>query len=340
MRQIWVTKHGPPEVLEIREAPDPVPQANEVLIEVQSAGINYADIMGRVGLYPDAPKPPCVVGYEVAGEISRVGAQVTDFQPGDRVFTATHFGGYSTKIVADARQVFSVPDGWSMNEVAGLPVNYMTAYQMLVVMGSIREGCRVLIHSAGGGVGMAATQIAALFNAEIFGAASAHKHEYLEANGVHHCIDYRKEDYLEVVMELTGGKGVDIVIDPLGGTYWKKSYRALRPTGRLLMFGISSMMPGKRKSLVHALSALVRIPFVQFNPLNLLNQNKGVLGVNVGHLWEEQEMLTSWLRQILIWADAGSVRPHIDTTFSFNQASEAHHYIQDRKNLGKVCLQP
>jgi len=340
MRQVWITKAGPPEALQMKEAPDPVPQENEVLISVRSAGINFADIMARVGLYSDAPKPPCVVGYEIAGEIEQVGRQVTAFQPGDRVFTATRFGGYSSKIVADSREVFPVPADWTFHEAAGLPVNYLTAYQLLVVMGSIREGSTVLIHSAGGGVGTAATQIARIFQAEIFGTASAHKHAYLRKNGVHHPIDYRSEDYREAVMDLTGGKGVDLVIDPLGGANWKKSYRALRPTGRLLMFGVSSMVPGKAKSIIQAVKALVRVPFLQFNPFNLINQNKGILGVNVGHLWEEQEMLLSWLRQILEWAEAGALRPHIDKIFTFDRAAEAHHYIQDRKNLGKVCLQP
>jgi len=340
MRQIWITKAGPPEVLEMKEAPDPEVGAHAVRIAVESAGINFADIMARVGMYPDAPKPPCVVGYEVAGTIETVGGQVTAFQPGDRVFTSTRFGGYSSKVVAEARQVLPVPEGWSVHEAAGLPVNYLTAYQLLVVMGSIREGSSILIHSAGGGVGTAATQIARIFHAEIYGTASAHKHDYLKQNGVHHPIDYRSEDFREAVMDLTGGKGVDLVIDPLGGASWKKSYQSLKPTGRLLMFGVSSMVPGKAKSLLQAVKMLVGVPFLQFNPFNLLNQNKGVLGVNVGHLWDEQEMLLSWLRQLLEWADAGSVRPHIDTVFAFEQAAEAHHYIQDRKNLGKVCLQP
>lgn len=340
MQQIWITKAGPPEVLEIKEAPDPEVESHQVRIAVESAGINFADIMARVGMYPDAPKPPCVVGYEVSGTVEKVGTQVTTFQPGERVFTATRFGGYASKVVADAREVLPIPDGWTFHEAAGLPVNYLTAYQLLVVMGSIREGSSILIHSAGGGVGTAATQIARIFDAEIFGTASAHKHDYLKQNGVHHPIDYRSEDFREAIMDLTERQGVDLAIDPLGGASWRKSYQSLKPTGRLLMFGVSSMVPGKAKSMIQALKTLVRVPFLQFNPFNLLNQNKGVLGVNVGHLWDEQAMLLSWFRQILEWADAGLIRPHIDKVFSFEQAKEAHHYIQDRKNLGKVCLQP
>ncbi len=340
MRRIWITKAGPPEVLMMKEEADPVPGDEQVLVDVRAAGINFADIMARMGMYQDAPDIPCVVGYEVAGIVEQVGAKVTEFEPGDQVISMTRFGGYASKVAVDVQQVFPKPEEWSFEEGAGMPVNYLTAYQLLVVMGSLREGNTVLIHSAGGGVGTAATQIARIFDATILGTASALKHDYIKENGVDYPIDYRTKDYVKEVMAITGGRGVDIVIDPLGGKFWKKSYTVLRSTGRLLMFGASSMTRGKSRSLLSMVKTFFQIPVVQFHPLHLINQNRGVLGVNLGHLWHERDMVQEWVTQLEEWADEGSIRPHIDAVFSFEEAPAAHHYIQDRKNCGKVCLKP
>ncbi len=252
----------------------------------------------------------------------------------------TRFGGYSSKVAVDEVQAYPIPADWSFDEAAGIPVNYLTAYQLLIVMGSLRKGNTVLIHSAGGGVGTAASQIAKMYDATILGTASPAKHEYIRGNGVDYPIDYRSKDYLEETMKITGGRGVDIVIDPLGGKYWRKSYQALRPSGRLLMFGASSMADGKSKSLASMIKTLFQMPLLLFHPLNLITNNKGVLGVNVGHLWDEKEMVQQWVLQLLDWAEAGKIRPHIDTVFEFDKAAEAHHYIQDRSNTGKVCLRP
>jgi len=153
-------------------------------------------------------------------------------------------------------------------------------------------------------------------------------------------IDYRSKDYLEETMKITKGKGVDIVIDPLGGKYWKKSYQALKPSGRLLMFGVSSMSGGKSKSVARMIKTLLQMPLLLFHPLNLISNNKGVLGMNVAHLWDEKEMVQQWVLHLLEWAESGKIRPHIDAVFGFDEAADAHHYIQDRKNTGKVCLNP
>ena len=340
MKQIWITKAGKPEVLQIREAPDPKPGEGEILIKVQSAGINFADIMARLGLYQDAPDLPCVVGYEVSGIVEATGEGVDNVHPGDKVIGLTRFQGYSSKIVVPDIQVFPLPEDWSVDEGAALPVNYLTAYQLLVVMGSIREGSRVLIHGAGGGVGTAATQIAQIFNATIYGTASPGKHDYIKRNGVDYPIDYRNEDFVERVMDFTDGSGVEIVIDAIGGKHWKRSYDVLRSTGRLLMFGVSSMAQSKKRSFFQTMKTLLSIPILKFYPVKLINENKGVLGVNVGHLWHEQSMVNTWADQLLKWAESGQIRPVVDTTFAFEDAPDAHHYIQDRKNKGKVCLHP
>ncbi len=219
-------------------------------------------------------------------------------------------------------------------------MNYLTAYQMLVIMGSIRQGSSVLIHGAGGGVGTAAAQIARAYNAVIYGTGSAWKHDYMRGNGVDYPIDYRTQDFVDEIHRLTDGRGVQIVLDPLGGNHWKRSYEALRPTGRLVMFGVSQMTSGKRKSLWHMMKTVLRMPHFTFHPVKLINQNKGVLGVNLGHMWHEAEMMTDWIGHLREWIRDDRIHPHIDAVFPFQEAAEAHHYIQDRKNLGKVCLEP
>ncbi|MBS1271973.1 MAG: Quinone oxidoreductase 1 [Candidatus Marinimicrobia bacterium] len=340
MRQVWITKAGKPEVLQVKEAADPVPGEQQVTIDVKSAGINFADIMARMGIYQDAPDIPCVVGYEASGVIKEVGEEVSGWRAGDKVIALTRFNGYSSKLCVHQDQVFPLPEDWSFDEGAAMPVNYLTAYQLLVVMGSLREGDSVLIHGAGGGVGTAATQISKLFDATIYGTASPHKHEYIKNNGVDYPIDYRNEDFVEIVHDLTEGRGVQIVLDAIGGKHWKRSYDVLRSTGRLLMFGVASMAQSKTGSLYQTLKTVLGMPILKFHPIKLINQNKGVLGVNVGHLWHERDMVGKWARQLVEWAEAGKVCPIVDKTFAFEDAPKAHHYIQDRKNTGKVCLNP
>ena len=188
MRQVWITRTGPPEVLELREAADPAPNAGEVQIRVRAVGINFADIMARLGLYPDAPKLPAVVGYEIAGDISALGGGVSR-SVGERVFALTRFGGYSDVICVPTGQAMPLPDGMSYEDGAAIPVNYLTAYQMLVQMGSLKRAERVLVHSAAGGVGLAAIDLCRIYGAEVIGTASASKHEMLRERGVSHQID-------------------------------------------------------------------------------------------------------------------------------------------------------
>ncbi len=340
MRQVWIPKAGPPEVLEVREAPDPLPGVNEVRIRVEAAGVNFADVAGRLGIYPDLPPMPVVPGYEVAGRVDAVGSEVETDWIDREVLAMCRFGGYSEAICAPEAQVFARPEQLTLHQAAAFPVNYITAYQLMVVMGSLKPGETVLVHSAGGGVGIAAIQIAARLGARVIGTASAGKHDYLKGLGVEACIDYTTEDFEKRVRELTGGRGVELALDAVGGKSFRKSYRCLAPTGRLGMFGMSAASPGKVRSLFAVVRALAQTPWLTFNPPGLMNANKGVFGVNVGHLWEEADRVRDWTEQLLRWAGEGALRPVVDRTFSFDEAAEAHHYIQDRKNVGKVLLIP
>lgn len=341
MRQVWITKVGAPEVLQVREAPDPSPGPGEVRIRVEAAGINFADISARLGFYPDAPKIPCVVGYEVAGRIDAVGPGVPGERIGEDVLGLTRFGGYSDVVVVPERQATRRPHGLDARTAAAIPVTYITAYQMLIEMGRVRSGDRVLIHQAAGGVGLAAIDLCALTGGvETFGTASASKHEFVRARGLTHPIDYHSQDYEREVMRLTGGRGVDLILDPIGGDSWRKGLRLLRSTGRLVCFGMSSANTSKERSIIGGLKAIAQIPWLKVNPITLMNENKGVLGVNLGHMWDEVERLSGWLDQLLVWWAEGKVRPHVDRAFPFAEAAAAHSYIQERRNVGKVLLVP
>jgi len=339
MRQVWITRVGPPEVLELREAPDPLPKPGEVQIRVRAVGVNFADIMARLGLYPDAPKLPAVVGYEVAGDVAAVGDGASR-AIGEKVFAITRFGGYSDVICVPAAQAIPLPEGMTYAEGAAIPVNYLTAYQMLVQMGSVKAGERVLVHSAAGGVGLASIDLCRIYGAEIFGTASASKHAMLRERGVSQVIDYNAQDYETEVKRLTAGRGVHIVLDAMGGEHWKKGYRCLAPTGRLVMFGLSNAATGKTRSIWSLLKTLLRTPLFSFPPPRLINDNKALLGVNLGHMWDETELLTAWLVQLLAWYRDGKIHPTVGASFPLAEAPAAHHYIQDRKNVGKVVLVP
>lgn len=338
MKQVWTTRVGGPEVLEVRESPDPEVGPGQVRIRVKAAGLNFAEIMARIGLYPDAPKLPTVMGYEVAGEIDQVGAGVTAFASGARVIALTRFGGHSDTVVVPESQVAVIPASLTWEKAAAIPVNYATAWLMLIHLGNLRAGETVLVHAAAGGVGQAALQLCRWKGAHVIGTASPSKHARLRELGVAHCIDYTSQDFEPEVMRLTGGKGVDVALDAVGGKSFAKSYRVLRPLGRLFMFGGSAFAPGNRKNPLSLVRAFVGLP--KFKPFDMMSDNKGVFGVNLGHLWERTAELQVMLREILALVEAGTFDPVVDQVFTFADAAKAHERMKGRHNFGKVVLVP
>jgi NADPH:quinone reductase-like Zn-dependent oxidoreductase len=338
MRQIVTTRNGGFEALQVQETLDLKPAKGEVVIRVKAAGLNFADILARQGLYPDAPKKPCVMGYEVAGIVESLGEGVDQSLLGKAVVAMTRFNGQSEQVAVQRTQLFEKPAALSFEQGAAIPVNYLTAYALLAVMGSLQPGEAVLIHNAGGGVGLAALDIAKRLSAITYGTASSSKHDFLRARGLDHPIDYRKQDWLPELMKLTNGHGVELVIDPIGGGHWKKSYQALRSTGRLGMFGVSTASATGLKGKLGLLKVAWQTPW--FHPFGIINKNKGVFGLNLGHMWHEREKVAEWMQALLEGVSEGWVRPHVDRSFSFDQAGEAHAYIEGRKNIGKVVLVP
>jgi NADPH:quinone reductase-like Zn-dependent oxidoreductase len=343
MKAVVLTGTGGYDVLRVEERPDPPVGPGEVRIAVRAAGINFADTMARVGLYPDAPKPPCVLGYEVAGEIESVGEGVSEFQVGDRVVGGTRFGGQAELVTIPEAQAFALPDGLSFEQGAAIPVNYGTAYAALILMGSLREGDRVLIHAAAGGVGISATQIARNAGAEIFGTASPSKHEAIRAQGVAHPLDYRSQDFEAETKRITGGEGVDLVIDALGPTSFRKDYRLLRSGGRLVMYGLSEGTKDGKRNIAAMLKSLVSMPSATmpwWKSLLIMNENKGVFGLNMLKWWDAEGSLDRVLDPLTADLEAGRLEPVVAESFPFERAGDAHRFIAERRNVGKVVLFP
>ena len=339
MRAIWITKAGGPAALAVRETPDPEPGPGRVRIRVHAAGLNFAEVMAAQGLYPDAPKPPCVVGYEVAGVVDALGEGTQEPAAGCRVLALTHFGGHADVVCVPAEQVLQIPAAMSFEEAAAIPVNYITAYHMLFRVAGIRPGERVLVHMAAGGVGIAVLQLCrTVADVEVFGTSSAAKHEALRAEGCAHPIDYRTADYAAEVSRLTGGEGVDIVLDGLGGKDWRKGLKLLRPCGHLIAFGFANMTSGQRRHPSRMAAQLLGVPLI--TPLQLMSQNRSISGVNIGHLWGQVALLREELQAVLALWEEGTIKPRIDRSYPFTEAAAAHQRILQRQNIGKVLLTP
>lgn len=343
MKAVVLTGHGGPEVFQVEERPDPPVNAGEVRIAVRAAGINFADTMARVGLYPDAPKPPCVLGYEVSGVVESVGEGVTEHKPGDRVVAGTRFGGQASMVSVPVGQVLPLADRLSFEQGAAIPVNYSTAYSGLFVMGGLKEGERALIHAAAGGVGTAAVQMARAAGAEVFGTASASKHDAIRELGVNHAIDYRTQDFEQAVMEITNGEGVDLVFDAQGPRSFRKGYRVLRQGGRLVMYGLAEASTEEGRSIPKLIGSLARMPTATmpwWKSLQMMNENKGVFGLNMLAWWDREGSIERITGPLIGQIEEGGLEPIVAESFPFERAGDAHRFIAERRNIGKVVLVP
>lgn len=333
MRAVVITRHGPPGVLAVGERPDPVCGPGQLRVEVRAAGLNFAEVMARQGLYPDAPKPPCVVGYEVAGVVAEVGEGATGAAVGDRVIAGCEFGGHAEQVVCRAQDTAALPDQLSFEQGAAIPVNYATAWAALLGYGSLQAGERVLIHAAAGGVGIAATQIARHAGAEVWGTASASKHEAIRGFGVDHPLDYRTAGWERGLPEF------DLIMDAVGGRSLRRSYGMLRAGGRLVAFGASSVITGEKRNLVKAAPQALRM-LRGFDLIKQMSESRAVIGLNMLTLWRDRGTLEPWIAPLRELLDAGVVAPHVHAAVPFERAADAHRMIERRENVGKVVLVP
>lgn len=327
-----VTRTGGLSALKVEQWPDPVAGPGEVAIDVAAAGLAFADVMARKGLYPDAPKPPAVMGYEVAGTVSALGEGVADFALGDRVLAGTRFGGQAERAVTRVANVIAIPDGFGFEKAAAVPVNYTTAWAALVRYGNVQPGERVLVHAAAGGVGIAALQIARRAGAEIYGTASPAKHATVLDQGAHVAVDYTRPGWQKELPKF------DLVLDAIGGRMLRTSYRLLRPGGRVISYGATALASGRRRNLLRTANEFVRTPI--FHPVRFGLNSTGVIGLNMLRLWDELGSLEPFISPLdELFAD-GTIDPVIAASFPFERAAEAHAMLLTRANTGKVVLTP
>lgn len=330
MRAVVITRHGDPDVLRVEERPEPTPGPGEVVVDVRAAGLNFADVMARMGLYPDAPKPPVVVGYEVAGEVAAVGSGVDGVAVGDRVMAGTRFGGHAERVAVPAAGAVPLPDHISFAEGAAIPVNYSTAWAGLMTYANLQPGERVLVHAAAGGVGTAATQVAKRRGAYVIGTASPAKHDAVRANGADEAYGY----------DLPAGLAkVDVVLDAVGGASFRRSYDVLRAGGRLVAFGASSVVGGEKRNLLKAAPQALRM-LRGFNLMEQMGASKAVIGLNMLTLWDDRGSLDPWIAPLREMLDDGTLKPVVSDEVPFDRAADAHRIITERRNVGKVVLVP
>ncbi len=334
MRSIEIPKHGGPDVFKIVEKADPViSKPNEIAIDVKAFGLNFADIMMREGLYPEAPPPPFVPGYEVSGIVSAVGSAVSDVRVGDRVCAGTKFGGYTTKVVVEEPQILKLPESLSFVEGAAIPVNFLTAWCALVDMARVRAGDCVYIPNAAGGVGLAAVQLCKLNGATVFGSCSSEaKFATLKEFGVD--VPFLYDDELKIFAE----NKFDIILDAGGGSHSKVLFDHLKAGGRIIHFGNSSMIPGARKNIFKTLSSLVGLPL--YHPVKLMMNNKGVFGLNMLKLFEHDPsgMVVKAGIEMMKLFEARKLKVRCEPAFQFDQVGAAHTKLKSRTAIGKVVV--
>ncbi|MDG5819208.1 NADPH:quinone oxidoreductase family protein [Natronococcus sp. A-GB7] len=323
MKAIEVTEYGDSDELETVDRDVPEPDAGEVRIEIEAAGINFADVMQRRGVYPGGPEAPYVPGMEAAGTIDATGEGV-DLDEGDRVVAMLDRGGYAEYATANAQMLFPIPEGMSFEEAAGFPVQFLTAHSCLFEWGELEEGESVLIQAAAGGVGTAAVQLASNAGAEVFGTASSEEKLELAAElGCDHPIQYTETDFRETVEAETDGEGVDLVLESVGGDVFERSLDAMAHFGRMVTFGVASGEPASAENR------------------RLLFENKSVRGFHLGQAaMHDPSRIMQAVPELTEGLASGDLEVIVGESFPLEEAADAHRYIEDRKSSGKVLLKP
>ncbi|MDG1559056.1 MAG: zinc-binding dehydrogenase [Candidatus Poseidoniaceae archaeon] len=334
-RRIVLTKAGGPNTLAVIPMDMPEPKAGEIRIKVAFAGINFADLLMRLGLYQPRPKYPFTPGYEMSGTVDAVGEGVTGFTVGQRVVAGLPNGGQASHVIVPSHRALALPDDVGLDVAAAIPVTYLTAHHMLHHLGHMKEDDSVLIHGGAGGVGTAALQICQWAGvSKVWATASGHKSSTIETYGGV-AIDRHNEDFVEVIKQATNGQGVDHILDPIGGDNLSRSLSALKEGGRLYTYGMSAAAPSSKRSIIRSFLAWRRTP--KFDPLRLMTRNRGVFGVHMG-TWKDEAVMVEQLHTILKGVEEGVLSPVIDSVFDAEDVAKAHQYIHDGKNIGKVLL--
>ncbi len=333
MRHVVIHRAGGYDRLRIEEAADPTPGADEIGIAVEAIGVNYADCVVRMGLYSSAKEYvgwPITPGFEVAGKTA----------DGQDVIAVTFFGGYASRVVVPVHQVFERPEGWSVAEAAGLPAVYLTAWYALVRCAAVEAGQTVLVHSAAGGVGGALLQLARIAGARAIGVVGgSHKVEAARALGADEVIDKTTEDLWRAA-ERYAPQGYDAVFDANGIATLEASYRHVRPSGRLVVYGHHSMLPKGRGRPNWPLLAWKALRVPRFNPLEMGESNRSVMAFNLSYLFEEKAILARAMGDILGWVGQGLIQPPATTVYPLDDVADAHRDLETGRTIGKLILRP
>ncbi|WP_088007344.1 quinone oxidoreductase family protein [Indiicoccus explosivorum] len=324
MKVVKLEQYGGPEVLELTEVQKPEPNEDEVIIEVKAIGVNYADTARREGQYVVPTPLPFTPGAEIAGAVSAIGDGVTRFKPGDRIVALIEAGGYSEFVAVPEQALIPVPDSVPFEQAVALPLQGLSAYHILKTMGRLEAGETVLVHAAAGGVGTLAVQLAKIFGAGtvIATASTEEKLELARSLGADHLVNYTKDNWAEQVKELTGGKGVDVALEMVGGDIFHQTLKCLAPFGRLVIFGAASGEQAK------------------FYPGQLMRKNQSVIGFFLPQIMRKPKLFQQSLQELLEWTGSGKLQLTIGGTFPLAEAAEAHRQLQGRKTTGKIILKP
>ncbi|MFT5318469.1 MAG: NADPH:quinone reductase-like Zn-dependent oxidoreductase [Chlamydiales bacterium] len=341
MNYLTIRKPGGYERLEIAEMEAPNPSPDEVLVEVKASGVNFADILIRLGVYPSAKTFvgwPITPGFEFSGVITETGSNVSKFKIGDPVFGVKRFGAHTGALCVPEKSVFLKPNRCSFAEAAGFPVVFITAYHALLQNVTLRPGMKILVHSAAGGVGQALVQLAKLNNCFVIAiVGSTHKVDKVKLLNPNHIIDKSTKDLWEIIHQLYP-EGLDLIFDANGVDSYRKSFQHLRPTGKLIAYGAHSMIPkkGGRLNWPKLLWDYLRTP--RFNPLDLITENKGVVGFNLSYLFDRDDLLNDAINALLLSLNAGEIQPLPVTTYPLADVAKAHRDMESGQTVGKLVL--
>jgi NADPH:quinone reductase-like Zn-dependent oxidoreductase len=339
--KVAIHKPGSYNRLLLEEAPDPQAGPGEVRIAVEAIGVNYADCLVRMGLYASAKEYvgwPITPGFDAAGTIDQVGEGVVTHSLGEPVVAVTRFGGYASKLVVRAGQAFSRPARLGVQQAAGFPTVFLTAYYALFEMAGVRPGQWLLVHSAAGGVGSALVQIGRLAQGNVVGVVGAsHKVETVERLGATAVID-KSQTPLWPAAERLSPAGYHAIFDANGAETLRESYHHLAVPGKLVVYGFHTMLPrsgGKPRWLKLARDYL-RTP--RFNPLDMVTRNRSVLAFNLSYLFAENALLSEAMGRLFGWLEAGQIEPPTVTAFALRDVAEAHRVLESGQTIGKLVL--
>ncbi|CAH1163559.1 unnamed protein product [Phaedon cochleariae] len=342
MRAVVLTGFGGLKSVKILKKPEPAVNEGEVLIRVKACGLNFQDLMVRQGAIDSPPKCPFILGFECAGEIEQLGEGVEDFAIGDQVVALPEYRAWSELVAVPAKYVYKLPKNVSHLDAVTITMNYTVAHILLFEMAGLTKGKSILVHSVGGGVGQAIVQLAKTVpDVTIFGVCSKGKHDALRAAGspVDHLLE-RGGDYVGEVRKLSP-EGVDVVLDCLCGEECNKGYNLLKPMGKYVLYGSSNVVTGETKSFFSAARSWWQVDKV--SPLKLFDENRTLCGFNLRHLMYQQHgegYVKQTVQSVFKLFQEGKIKPLLDSTWALEDVVEAMQKMHDRKNVGKIILDP